>query len=53
MKQGKKKVQKPKAMICTWSDEEEEEDDEDTFSDEEDKKLCLMTIGDEDENDQV
>ena len=52
MKQGKKKTQKPKAMICTWSDEEED-DDEDTSSDEEDKKLCLMDIVDEEDNDQV
>ena len=52
IKEGKKKAQKPKAMICTWSDEEED-DDENTSSEEEDKKLCLMAIGDEDENNQV
>ena len=53
MKQAKKKAQKPKVMICTWSDEEEEDDDEDTSSEEKDMKLCLMAIGDEDDNDQV
>ena len=53
MKQEKKKAQKSKAMICTWSDEEEEDDDEDTSSEEEDRKLCLMAIRDEDDNDQV
>ena len=52
-KQVKKKGQKSKAMICTWSDEEVEDDDEDTSSEEEDRKLCLMAIGDEDDNDQV
>ena len=39
-------------MICTWSDKEED-DDEDTSSEEEDKKLCLMAIGDDEDNDQV
>ena len=53
MKQEKKKAQKSKAMIYSWSDEKEEDDDEDTFSEEEDRKLCLMVIGDEDDNDQV
>ena len=39
-------------MICTWSNEEED-DDEDTSSEEEDKKLCLMAIGDKEDNDHV
>ena len=43
-------------MICTWSDESDEDDeDEDSSSDEEDKKskLCLMAIGEEDNDDEV
>ena len=53
MKQAKRKAQRPKAMICTWSDEEEEDDDEDTSSSEEDRKLCLMANGDNEDNNQV
>ena len=55
MKQLRWKGKKPKAMICTWSDEEEEEEeDEDTTSgEEEDRKLCLMAKGDEENDDEV
>ena len=37
-------------MICTWSDEEEDEDDESSLEDESDGKLCLMTKGEEEDN---
>ena len=43
-------------MICTWSDEEEDDDEEeDSSSNEENKKskLCLMAIGEEDNDDKV
>ena len=43
-------------MICTWNDESEEDDeDEDSSSDEEEKKskLCLMAIGEEENDDEV
>ena len=40
-KQVKRKWQKSKAMICTWSDEEEENDDVNTSSEEEDRKITL------------
>ena len=43
-------------MICTWSDESDEDDeDEDSSLDEKNKKskLCLMAIGEEDNDDEV
>ena len=55
VRSSKVKGKKFKVMICTWSDESDEDDeDEDSSSDEKDKKskLCLMAIGEED-NDEI
>ena len=52
LKQIKGKTTKPRAMICTLSEEEEEDEGETSSDDEDKRKLCLMA-NDGEENDQV
>ena len=46
-------MQKPKAMIYTWSDEEEDEDEESSSKDNSDEKLCLIVIREEEDDEKV